>query len=159
MITFNFETLTNMPKKKMYEMFANSSRIHKWAPLVINLTSITSDSAPMCERRYEIPDMGSICECVTEWKRGEGNTAKVGTIASTPVGLTFTSRVLSKGNQTITKIVSHFELIWREEEKNTFLENAPQSRTSSPSGLKQYAERARRTEIGDLYHMTGENHN
>jgi uncharacterized protein YndB with AHSA1/START domain len=161
MNAINFETLINAPKEKVWEILADFSGIHKWAPLVVNSTSITSDnSGPRCERSCEIQNMGSIRELVIEWNEGEGYKVEVATIPGTPVKSGFTSWLLrSQGNQTIAKILSHFELTGTEEEKNAFLENAPQLLKSSLMGLKRYAETGQRMKIGDLHHMTGTTHN
>jgi hypothetical protein len=99
--------------------------------------------------------MGSIRERVTEWNEGEGYKVEVATIPGTPVKSGFTSWLLrSEGNQTIAKILSHFELIGTEEEKNAFLENAPQLLKSSLMGLKRYTETGQRMEIGDMTETT-----
>ena len=161
MSTTNFETSINAPKEKVWEILADFSGIYKWAPLVTNSTSITADNSGLgCERTCEIQNMGSIIERVTEWNEGEGYKIEVATIPGTPVKSGFTSWLLkSEGNQTIAKILSHFELEGTEEEKNAFLENVPQLLKSSLMGLKRYAETGKRVETDDLYHMTGRTHN
>ena len=117
MSTTNFETSINAPKEKVWEILADFSGIYKWAPLVTNSTSITADNSGLgCERTCEIQNMGSIIERVTEWNEGEGYKIEVATIPGTPVKSGFTSWLLkSKGNQTIAKILSHFELEGTEE--------------------------------------------
>jgi len=161
MDTINFETSINAPKEKVWEILADFSGIHKWAPLVTNSISITSANNGLgCERSCEIQNMGSLRERVIEWNEGEGYKVEVATIPGTPVKSGFTSWLLrNEGNQTIAEMLSHFELLGAEEEKNAFLKNAPQLLKSSLMGLKRYAETGQRMEIGDLHHMTGTNHN
>ncbi|MGH9978420.1 MAG: SRPBCC family protein [Nitrososphaeraceae archaeon] len=161
MNTINFETSINAPKEKVWEILADFSGIRKWAPSVTNSTLTTSNnSGPGCERSCEIQNIGSIRERVAEWNEGEGYKVEVATIPGTPVKSGFTSWLLrSKGNQTIARILSYFELMGTEEEKNVFLEDSPQLLKSSLMGLKRYAETGQRIGTDDLHHMTGTTHN
>ncbi|MGA7369098.1 MAG: SRPBCC family protein [Nitrososphaeraceae archaeon] len=128
METINFGTSINAPKEKVWEVLADISGIHKWAPLVNNSTAFTSNNKGLgCERSCEIQNIGSIHERVTEWNEGEGYRVEVAKIPNTPVKSGYTSWLLrSKGDQTVAEIESYFELEGTEEDKKAFLVMAPQ---------------------------------
>lgn len=161
MNTINFEMSINAPKEKVWKILADFSGIHKWAPLVTDSTSTTSNNNGLgCERSCEIQNMGSIHERVTEWNEGEGYRVEVATVPGTAVKSGFTSWLLeSEGDHTMAKIASYFELEGTEEEKKAFLEKAPHLLKSSVIGLKHYIETGQRMEIGDLHLMMGTKHN
>jgi hypothetical protein len=103
----NFETLINAPKDKVWEILADFSGIHQWAPLVTNSITITADNSGLgCERSCEIQNMGSLRERVTEWNEEDGYKVEVATIPGTPVKSGSTSWLLrSERNQTKVELV------------------------------------------------------